>query len=293
MKKRLKMKLAKKSNMAAIQSVLKKVYERFTVGKVRYGNGYFIFYKGPNSVCHFSIKETPGWKYGIWLGHKGQYEIFGEHIDLIDKFKPSRTYVSHMNDMESFLKQVQAIQENPKLYFVDSLTMGDALIPFEKEAHGEDIWYRGYQSERVFNEETGLYDKFVRHEEITQKEFVERKYNEFYEEKKQHQANIEADRKYVFDFFKSIPTMYPQILAVGIQDLNKGGIISSPRYYLHVVVAKNTTDEEVDRIYGELDKKSWEKQRIEVMKTFDHGFRLENMYDDLKDIRECDYKFYA
>lgn len=73
---------------------------------IAYGDGYYIFGMGTNSVVHFRIKETPGWLYGIWWSpieteetknkKKKEYysdkvtcTFFMQHESLIDKFKPS------------------------------------------------------------------------------------------------------------------------------------------------------------------------------------------------------------
>ena len=39
----------------------------FTPINAQYGNGYFIFDMGENSVVNFWIKELKGWKFGIWF----------------------------------------------------------------------------------------------------------------------------------------------------------------------------------------------------------------------------------
>lgn len=71
----------------------------FTVTDVQVGNGYFLFDLGQNSVVHFKIKEIPYWKFGLWIikdTEKKVYTVqfFGDKIDWIDKFKPSRSNVS-------------------------------------------------------------------------------------------------------------------------------------------------------------------------------------------------------
>ncbi len=78
---------------------------------------------------------------------------------------------------------MKKISENPKLYFVDSLTNGDALIPYKKYGDGDNIWFDGYQVKRLFNEKTNLYDKFVIDESITQEDFVNIEYEEYQKEK--------------------------------------------------------------------------------------------------------------
>jgi len=177
----MRKRLIKKANKQRIENILNKITSNnFNITSKIFGNGYFIFTFGKNTVCHFTLKETPLWKYGIWLDGKKGFKIFGEHEWLIDKFKPSRTYLSYNNDINGFIKEVKLISENPKLYFVDSLTDGDALVVYEKENWGDgEFSYKGYQVIREFNEETKLWDKFRIDETIIQEEFVNSKYDEF------------------------------------------------------------------------------------------------------------------
>ena len=81
----------------------------FTPYDIDYGNGYFLFEMGENSVVHFKIKEVwKNWKFGMWIDsnaleyHKGDDEtsyedepnvvqLFCQHEHLLDKFKPSRS----------------------------------------------------------------------------------------------------------------------------------------------------------------------------------------------------------
>ena len=70
----------------------------FTPINVQYGNGYFIFDMGENSVVNFWIKELNGWKFGIWFyspkddngEDKPNYcQFFAQRELFIDKFKPA------------------------------------------------------------------------------------------------------------------------------------------------------------------------------------------------------------
>ena len=77
----------------------------FTVTDVEIGNGYFIFDLGQNSVVHFKIKEIPYWKFGLWIikdTEKNEYTVqfFGDKIDWIDKFKPSRSTITSAEDSD-------------------------------------------------------------------------------------------------------------------------------------------------------------------------------------------------
>ena len=81
---------------------LKSQKRPYTVSTEEYGDGYFLFDYGPNTVVHFRLKETPGWLYGIWwcfrVNYKGDVNIVGEFFaqyeNEIDKFKPSASYYS-------------------------------------------------------------------------------------------------------------------------------------------------------------------------------------------------------
>lgn len=80
------------------------------ITNIEYLDGYFIFGYGTNSVVHFGVKETPGWKYGIWWSpietkesteEKPMYDFdhlrcqfFAQYEDEIDKFKPSASHIS-------------------------------------------------------------------------------------------------------------------------------------------------------------------------------------------------------
>jgi hypothetical protein len=119
-------------NLKKHKSILDEIRNKFTITDEQYLEGYFVFDFGKNSICHFKLKETSGWLYGIWLGneyngYKCKYKLIGEHEEFLDKFKPSRTYIDVTNNTKRFIDLVSKIRENPKLYFVDSCTYGDAL----------------------------------------------------------------------------------------------------------------------------------------------------------------------
>lgn len=83
----------------------------FTPYDINYGNGYFLFEMGENSVVHFKIKEVwKNWKFGMWIDSKeldnynedenkdipyekepNVVQMFCQHEHLLDKFKPSRS----------------------------------------------------------------------------------------------------------------------------------------------------------------------------------------------------------
>jgi len=289
----MKKRLIKKINKQRIENILNKITNNnLNITNKIFGDGYFIFTFGYNTVCHFYLKQTPLWKYGIWLSKNG-FQIFGEHEWLIDKFKPSRTYLSYNNDINGFIKEVKLISENPKLYFVDSLTDGDALVVYEKENWGDgEFSYKGYQVIREFNEETKLWDKFRIDETIAQEEFVNSKYDEFMKEKLQEGMNHEHDKLFAFKFFRELPNIFPDIKVVGIRDGNKNGWRCSSRYDIKVLVDKSISDEKADNLYNELENLIISKNDSDDKLSFEYSFSFMGLYDDYEDVKYCDYKYY-
>lgn len=287
------------TNLERHKAILNEITKHFTITNKDYMDGYFIFDFGKDSVCHFTLKETPDWDYGIWQGdtsddpeEKYNFKIFGEHSELIDKFKPSRTYVSFTDDIQGFIEQVKLIQSNPKLYFVDSLTMGDAICAFEEHSDGDEKYYTGYQVKKEYDEETKRWDKVSRDTTITQDQFVTDQYNEFYQEKVQRDKNIEHDKQYAFTFFESLFKEFEEIDAVGVMDKNKDGFICTPRYIVDVVISKELSYEELEMLANQIDDYTREKNYSGDRKTLEHQFEFEGAYYELQDIATYDYKYY-
>lgn len=292
MNKRIKNKIIKRNNLARQENILSEISNVFNIDSKRFGDGYFLSSMGINSVCHFTLKETPNWLYGIWLNKNKGYEIFGENIELIDKFKPSRTYISFENNTIEFINIVKKISENPKLYFVDSLTDGDALIDYKRiDFEDGDFYYTGYQSIREFNDETQLWNKFRRDENITKEDFVNKEWTKYFERKEQRLKDEEYDRLYAFNLFKFL-TKIDNVIAVGIKDGNKKGWSCSPRYSILVVYDNTISSEEFEILYEDIYNLIEEKKYSKERKTYEHQFYFSGLYDNLKDIKKCDYKYY-
>lgn len=289
MKKRIKQKMQKIKNANRQEHILHQIAQHFTIQSKVFGNGYFIFSMGASSVCHFELKETPDWLYGIWL-HDTGYEIFGEHGDLIDKFKPSRTYVSVENNVNAFIDKIKAIQANPILYFVDALT-GSALEAYKEHPSPEGTWYTGYQVVREYNKETGFWDTYKRDTAITQEAFVKEKYEEHLREKQELEEQKELDRTFAFEFFKKLPHQFEEIQAVGVEDRNQKGRVCSPRYQLKLVVDVDCSQEKIDTLFERVDALVHEKNYGEGMKYYDHTFDLHGVYDDARILRNCHYQY--
>ena len=134
-----------------------KNYRKFdiTIEDVKYLDGYFILGRGTNSVVHFHIKETPGWKYGIWWSpverkdstvenpcyetNRVHCRIFTQYEEEIDKFKPSTSMVTdefnvYLDNPSTafvwdFARDIKFIHDEPYLAFYREMHYSD----FNKE----------------------------------------------------------------------------------------------------------------------------------------------------------------
>lgn len=79
---------------------------KFHILSQEWGNGYFVFDMGDDSVCHFIVKEIPHWKFGIWFTFDEDkknivdVEVFTRHMDDLDKFKPTRSFFSKSEEVK-------------------------------------------------------------------------------------------------------------------------------------------------------------------------------------------------
>ena len=137
---------ATKLTFKKIKKELKQLDIVTKVTNIQYLDGYFIFGTGTNSVVHFYLDCTPGWKYGIWWSpvetkdsteddrkyeiNKLHCSIFTQFEEEIDKFKPSAsTYHRNFNitfsenencfeyDFNEFVRDIKFIHKEPYLAF--------------------------------------------------------------------------------------------------------------------------------------------------------------------------------
>ena len=95
----------------SIEHKLKEIGCSARIIDVEFGNGYFVFYYGDNSVVHFGIDKLPGWKFGLWLfecDKPGEIscELFAQREEWIDKFKPSASNISYSFSLKFDRKSV-------------------------------------------------------------------------------------------------------------------------------------------------------------------------------------------
>lgn len=91
------------------------------------GNGYFIFDLGEDAVTIFKIHGIKRWTFGMWITDTKtesgdpayMIELFGQHDDLIDKFKPNRSPVLEtMKVFTSFMSDWDSDKRKDDLFFI-------------------------------------------------------------------------------------------------------------------------------------------------------------------------------
>ena len=110
--------MSKSRNRKLIESLFKQIEKElgYHIVDKQFGNCYFIVEsKEPDTICHFHIKELPGYLFGIWnicrydtiqyeiennlslwsdnlhISSKSELIFFTQYEKEVDKFKPSRS----------------------------------------------------------------------------------------------------------------------------------------------------------------------------------------------------------
>lgn len=113
-------------------------------------------------------------------------------------------------------------------------------------------------------------------------------YDNFYNEKRKRINEEENNRKKVFDFFRSILTMYNEVIKVGVVDGNLDGFSCTPRYNIRVLLSKNISDDMLEQIYNEINNLTYE-----VVDAYSkHQCSLHCVSTEESYIKNCDYIFY-
>lgn len=200
---------------------------------VEYLDGYFIFGRGTNSVIHFHISETPGWKYGIWWEpiedeNTGRpytdmihCSIFAQYEEEIDKFKPSASMVC-----EEFTLDFKYPSTSRLWAFADDIKFirDEPYLAFYREMH-----YTDFNKQYVSREEA-------------------RTYYELHMMERKLEAEVkEANDK---DILSTICEILKEDLEAGICFIQDRSESWSPRYE---IIVKNISDEGANGCYDVLD----------------------------------------
>ena len=140
--------------------------QNYTITTEQYGDGYFLFDYGPNTVVHFRLKETPGWLYGIWwcfrVNYKGDVNIVGEFFaqyeNEIDKFKPSASYYSC--DMATLMAADGSVclEEGEVVSIIDFIPYRawNGHVNFTDEISNFKAWFRYQKRQKHLRKEKRL-----------------------------------------------------------------------------------------------------------------------------------------
>jgi len=214
---------------------------------VQYGNAYFIFEMGENSVVHFKIRGLRGWKFGMWLNQGDMaLQFFTQHEDYIDKFKPSRSFFC----VEYAKKDIKGeLNCDPKVQFFEILEIlrhikKNPIVAYEQNANDEAYSQNNY------------YVSYIKDKCSYYKQTVKKKYEDLLPVIR-HKYKVNLMEKYDF------------VDKVEFRDNNKGGWICYPRYEM-IIHFKKIYDEdeqnskEYDLLRKFFKKKLWEYQNITI-----------------------------
>ena len=93
--------------------------------------GYFLFCFYPNSVYHFNVKGlSKKWKFGMWIqdvelcelpdNSTDFVQVFCQHEDEIDKFKPSKSYMRASLSYKDFASALEGnVNDNMYVFGMD------------------------------------------------------------------------------------------------------------------------------------------------------------------------------
>ena len=193
----------------------------FTPCDVTFGNGYFIFEFGENSVVHFHIKELPGWLFGIWweprteeikLKKKDCFKrqkvkgscvgtIFAQWEDEIDKFKPSRSV---------FKESITYVDGKTDEWFAYNVL--DMLLFMLKEPHIS--YFMDYT-------ETDLNRQYVTRED------AKKLYDE---ETSWREEEIKCNQEYIDGTYNKLHKLFKRYIDRGVAEIVDHGENFSPRF---------------------------------------------------------------
>ena len=165
--------MSKSRNRKLIESLFKQIEKElgYHIVDKQFGNCYFIVEsKEPDTICHFHIKELPGYLFGIWnicrydtiqyevennlslwsdnlhISSKSELIFFTQYEKEIDKFKPSRS------GMVTGLRRI-TYEEDDKLITEWDIDELEAVLNYMKKHK-----YKAYVN--IYNENKFVYKEY-------------------------------------------------------------------------------------------------------------------------------------
>lgn len=139
-------------------------------------NTYFLFKGIENSKSWFVFEGLDDFEFAIWINkpkmRKGCHhsyssiQLFGEFTELIDKFKPSRTYFSIEGNenviVEQSIEFIKDLQKNRKYNFVNSMLNWSygATLDYEQLVSDLGAFYDAKTVQNIDDLVNQCYDKY-------------------------------------------------------------------------------------------------------------------------------------
>lgn len=227
-------------------SIIDDINKFCTVENIEFGDCYFIFYKGDNSVIHFKIKELKGWKFGMWFSKENDNTIkcewFCRYELCLDKFRPNRSeihcetfwnvpdYIGATLFDEDLQSKNDFYWEGQKIYENIRFMLDNPYLALYRDCFGTDLNLK-YISKRYAKRQV-------------KKEIKECKTYDKMEEKLQQKMKNKV--------VKEIRKTFDDILDIQAIDRNVDGCVCSPRFKLELTV-KNGEPEMYSRCENLID----------------------------------------
>ncbi|MGN0656961.1 MAG: hypothetical protein ACI4KR_09210 [Ruminiclostridium sp.] len=255
---------------------------RFHAKDISFGDTYFIGYHGDNSICHFRIKELPGWNFGIWFTYPDidvkdspitGLQFFVRHKDDMDKFKPSRSNLLIEDDhIDTDIKAEDVYYQHSTLQIKNMCTLMKChpVLSYLISYYTNYYHYPGIKGLlEYFSLRAGAKKRAV-------KDYIKNrmKYNPTY-------ISLLIMKKRLLKF--------PDVVSVKIDDKNDDDWTTIPRYDLKITIREKSIDGKVPAyiIYKASGKRrSLDFHTLYYCKGDNHPF-----YFDAN--RECYYDMYG
>lgn len=215
---------------------------------IDFGNGYFVFSMGDDSVVHFHIKGIKGWKFAMWINCSDSddyyVQFFAQYEEFISKFKPSAsTFVVNISKQE--LKYVVEDRDQAKWTYLEIIEMCKHIRYNPRLAYVQEGTWSRYITEPLWK--SYLIDKWTLYQ------------NRFHKAKKHitediipyliNKVSAEVVKAQEFELIDDIT----------IVDLNTENWISSPRWevrFFYKRLFDNDEEQEkaIDELIDEINK---------------------------------------
>lgn len=170
------------SNKELIESLFKQIENDlgYHVINKRYGNCYFVYEDEEDSICHFKIKEIPGFTFALWntcrfnnpeklyntVEENDELVFFTQYDINMNKFKPSYSgFVQGLHrDIYPQSDNTYIRKNNWNLFYLEG------ILSYMKRHPIKSVFYVSLQINEIYNEKSGL---------VCLKNFIEDWYSHF------------------------------------------------------------------------------------------------------------------